>query len=371
MRRERERMFRRYVASKRHTMEVDFDDYLYRLRRRPRIGVPMPTFCRHNRLIQNCPICSREQAIELRPVVTSSAPRTTQPRPSGPSQSRPRPRSEPARSSGSGGLKVRRLARGTDDGYRSPLLPGLKSSQEASRLAEELAFGAARLNRLAANPPGLYADVADAGTDVEERTWLAFLIAYLSPLEGVDPFAGVHGARVAWASGEEPRVSDAQLGPRSAHDAAHGTRTIDAYRAWAGRAGSQAVAFAGEPAWTPERRFARVFERLALPGLNRDARFDLLVTLGALAVYELRAGSLALGGDNRVTLAAKRALGIGDPLLLERRAGELADACGLPLAALDLGFYNWEGGERFSAGLEPDAEPDPAALARTHDALGL
>jgi hypothetical protein len=38
MRRERERMFRRYVASKRHTMEVDFDDYLYRLRREMAAG---------------------------------------------------------------------------------------------------------------------------------------------------------------------------------------------------------------------------------------------------------------------------------------------------------------------------------------------
>ena len=46
------------------------------------------------------------------------------------------------------------------------------------------------------------------------------------------------------------------------------------------RAGSQAAAFTGETAWTPERRFARVFERMALPGLHRDARFDLLVTLG-------------------------------------------------------------------------------------------
>jgi dimethylaniline monooxygenase (N-oxide forming) len=38
MRRERERMRRRYVASKRHTMEVDFDDYLYALRRELRAG---------------------------------------------------------------------------------------------------------------------------------------------------------------------------------------------------------------------------------------------------------------------------------------------------------------------------------------------
>ncbi len=37
-RREREKMLRRYVASKRHTMQVDFDDYLYDLRRELRAG---------------------------------------------------------------------------------------------------------------------------------------------------------------------------------------------------------------------------------------------------------------------------------------------------------------------------------------------
>jgi cation diffusion facilitator CzcD-associated flavoprotein CzcO len=36
--REHERLRRRYVASKRHTMEVDFDDYLYALRREVRAG---------------------------------------------------------------------------------------------------------------------------------------------------------------------------------------------------------------------------------------------------------------------------------------------------------------------------------------------
>jgi dimethylaniline monooxygenase (N-oxide forming) len=38
MRRDRERLRRRYVASKRHTMEVDFDDYLYALRKEIRAG---------------------------------------------------------------------------------------------------------------------------------------------------------------------------------------------------------------------------------------------------------------------------------------------------------------------------------------------
>ena len=38
IRAERERMFKRYVASKRHTMQVDFDAYLYQLRRELRAG---------------------------------------------------------------------------------------------------------------------------------------------------------------------------------------------------------------------------------------------------------------------------------------------------------------------------------------------
>jgi dimethylaniline monooxygenase (N-oxide forming) len=38
IRRERERMFKRYVASKRHTMQVDFDNYLYDLRKELKAG---------------------------------------------------------------------------------------------------------------------------------------------------------------------------------------------------------------------------------------------------------------------------------------------------------------------------------------------
>jgi hypothetical protein len=251
------------------------------------------------------------------------------------------------------------------------LLPGLKSSADAERLAEELAFAAARLNALADDPRGLYAEVAGGSSDIEERSWLAFLIAYMCPLDGEDPFASIRQARTSWASGEAPEFDELALGPRSAHDPERGTRTVDAYRTWAQRAGSQAAAFTGEHAWPAERRFARAFERLALPGLHRDARFDLLVTLGQLGVYDLRAGTLALGGDNQVTVAAKRAFGIGDPLLLERRALGLMDACGLPLAALDVALYNWERAERATLGLGASAQPDADALAAVRDAVDV
>jgi hypothetical protein len=266
---------------------------------------------------------------------------------------------------------VRRVARGADDGYRNPLVIGLKSSQDAGRLAEELAFAGHRLKCLEHDPPGLYGEVADSGGSVEERSWLAFLIAYLCPLEGDAPFAEIERARTAWASGELPDLDGVKTGPRTAHDPARGARSLEAYRTWAARAGSQAAAFSGDVTWSPERRFARAFERLALPGLHRDARFELLMTLGCLRVYDLKAGSLALGGPGDVTVGAKRAFGIGDPLLLERRAAELAQACGIPLEALDLGLYNWQRGERATIGLGGGWEPEPEALGSIHAALQL
>jgi hypothetical protein len=334
----------------------------------------MPTFCRHNHLLQNCPICSREQDVEMRPLLSSSAPRTSGSSGSGErsASSRSGARSGGAhlRRSGSGGVRISQLDRAADDGYRSPIVPGLRSSIDAERLAEELAFAVTRLQLLALDPPGLYAEVAGAG-DPEERIWLAFLIAYLSPLDGDDPFAAISAVRTPWASGELPSLDGVQTGPRAAYDPSRGEATIAAYRAWAGRSGSQQTAFTGEQSWTPERRFARVFERLALPGFHRDARFDLLVTLGRLGVLELRAGALAIGGSDEVTLAAKRAFAIGDQMLLERRAAALAEAGELPLEALDVGLYNWHRGERATLGVGTDAEPDPAALATARAALGL
>ena len=268
-------------------------------------------------------------------------------------------------------MTVRRLARGVDDGYRSPLLPGLKSSADAERLAQELASSAGCLGLLSSDPPELYAEVAAADGELEERTWLALLIAYIGPLEEASPFRSIERVRTSWGSGADPDLEGIETGPRSVHDPTRPERTLTAYRAWAERAGSQAAAFTGQPEWSAERRFARTFERLALPGFHRAGRFALLVILGRTGVYELRPAALQLGAGDPVTLAAKRLLGIGDPLLLERRAGELASACGLPLDALDLALHNWERGERATLGLGIGAEPDPAALDSCRRALSL
>jgi hypothetical protein len=335
----------------------------------------MPSFCRHNRLLHNCPICTKEQNVAMRPVVTRFADAPQRPAAS----SRPATPARRARAGGSrgragaGSMTVRRLARDQDDGFQSGLIPGLRSATEARRLADEVAFASARCTLLNTDPPGLYAGVADAGADIEQRSWLAFQLAWLSPLDGDDPFSAIAAAHTSWDADAAmaPDPERALTGPRGTYDPAARARTAEAYRAWAARAGSQAAAFGGEPSWTPERRFERVYERLALPGIDRAVRFDLLVTLGCTGVYALAAGSLHLGGSDPVTLAAKRILGIGDPLLLERRSAELASAFQAPLQALDLGFFNWERRQRFGAGVPAEIELDESVRNAAYAALGL
>ena len=140
-----------------------------------------------------------------------------------------------------------------------------------------------------------------------------------------------------------------------------------------GEAHAQALAFTGDPGWSPERRFERLFERLALPGLGRGGRYELLVTLGGLGLYELRPDSLHLSGagaSDATTLAAKRVFGIGDPLLLDRRAAALAQEAGVPVEALDLALFDWAAPVRASMGAPAELE-DPDTLARTREALGI
>jgi hypothetical protein len=318
----------------------------------------LPTFCRHNRFLENCPICSREAA--------AAAP---------PAPPRSRARGASRSGGGSSAVRIRQAARRADDGYREPLVPGLRVAEDARRLAVELGFAAARLEELATAPPGLYAEVASS-PDAEEATWLAFLLAYLSPLEGETAFDAVESARTTWASGEPPALEVVATGPRSAHDPARGGATIVAYRRWSERAGSQAAAFTGETHWNGARRFERAFERLALPGLHRAARFDLLITLGRTGRYDLRAASLVLGGapsDDDTAVAAKRVFGIADPLLIDRRAAALAEACEVPFEALDLALYNWQRGEdgRATLGAGAAARADAARGERAAAALGV
>jgi hypothetical protein len=276
-------------------------------------------FCRHNRLTANCPICSKEMEAELR----AKAP----PRPASlrrPSARTSAPRARRAGTTRPGGLVTRKLARAEDDGYRNPLVPGLRATADAERLAAALLAAAERLV-----PPGPYEAVATE-PDLEQATWLAFLLALVGP-DAPDVQDALVAAAPRWDDGELPALPGD-----------HG-RAIAAYRQWAQRAGSQAAGVTGEADWSPQRRFARVFERLALPGLGRAPRYEMLVALGAAGRYELVPDLLALNvEEDTTTQAAKRVLLSGDKMLLERRARDLAAACELPLAALDRGLAVWE-----------------------------
>src|SRR4051812_15445781 len=123
-------------------------------------------FCRHNRLTSKCPICSRELEDQLR---TKSPVRHVQVRKPG-ATSTPRARSAATRSNPKR-LVTRKLARAADDGYRNALVPGLKATADAERLAGALTQAAIRLE-----PPGPYPFIAEV-PDLEHATWLAFLVA--------------------------------------------------------------------------------------------------------------------------------------------------------------------------------------------------
>jgi Alpha-glutamyl/putrescinyl thymine pyrophosphorylase clade 3 len=346
----------------------------------------MPTFCRHNRFIDRCPICSKTLP-GAAAVSGRSPPSATPPRGSAPRRA--------TRTGGPRGERVRvqRERRAQDDGYRCALLRGVRASADAARLAEEIAFASGRLRALATAPWGLYAEVrAVAERDLQQATWMCFLICYLSPLDcpppaeeplvsrreprgAEDPFAPI---RLVLRGGPQTLAALEQipLGPRTSHDPARGADTLIAYRRWVERAHRAGDAFAGEPGWSPMRRFERLFERLALPGFGRMGRYELLVTLGRLGLYELRADSLHLLGaraptsQDLTTLGAKRLFAIGDPLHLERRAAALAEAIDVPLETLDVALANWASAHRATLGIEADTS-DRGALARARDALGL
>jgi hypothetical protein len=271
-------------------------------------------------------------------------------------------------------MTVRRVQRAPDDGYEHDIVPGLRSSVDAGRLADEMAFSAARLRELGEAPPGLYGDV-QREADREEAAWLAFLITYFGPLRGDDPWQTIQERRTTWASGENPSLDGAQFGPRNGHDPKRRDEVFVAYRAWAERGGGQIAALAGEESWTLQHRYDRGFERLGLPGFGRPARVDLLTVDHHLGLVQLDPWTMHLSAAtpmDPVSLAAKRILGIGDPVLLQRRQRELAHGVGVPVETLELAFFNWAlpvDEERYTSG--SDATVDPAERDGIATALGL
>ena len=294
------------------------------------------SFCRHNRPTDKCSICSRELDQRLReqaPIkyVTVRKPGTTS-TPRSQRATSGSTRSASAKSSSTNRVVTRKLARATDDGYRNPLVPGLRATADAERLAGALTAAVARLE-----PPGPHPAIAGI-ENLDDATWLAFLVALAPELEDV-----LTEAQPSWAEKDLSALPEAKQ------------RAANAYLAWVDRAGSQTAAFTGEDSWTPERRFDRVFERLSLPGFGRTARFELLTTLGAAGRYPLEAGSPHFVEDDPATLAAKRLFVSGDRMLLERRAKEFAEAADLPIAALDRGLAVWS-----TPGEHVDLTEDPS-----------
>ena len=310
-------------------------------------------FCRHNRMTANCPICSKELEAELR----AKAP----PRPAGRARAAaPGTRRRASAQRGSGSLVTRRLARAADDGYRNRLVPGLRATADAERLAAAMMIGAERLE-----PPGPYEEVATE-PDVERAAWLAFLLALAGP--------GDPERQAAVLAGPPPSAPSPT--PWREH-----ARTIAAYATWAERAGSQEAGLTGEPDWSPA---APLRPRLRAPRparLHRAARFELLVTLGASGRFALVPDQLELGAEgDPATTAAKRILQSGDRMLLERRARDLAAACAVPLAALDRALALWgdpDGGDRRGRGapgrhaLRPGAAVSGALRPRASRGRGI
>ena len=328
----------------------------------------MPSFCRHNRFVERCPICSK--------TLPGATPARTETKRSPASSNGSKGERTHARPRSGERLRVQRETRSPDDGYRSNLAPGLRSSQDAQGLAQEIGFSCGRLLALAEDPPGLYGELI-AQEDIERSTWACFLSVYLSPLQEGDPFRAIRAVLERtpdWASEELPDLEGVELGPRSAHDPSRSGATLEAYRRLVHNAGSQQSVFAGEDSWSHQRRFQRVFERLTLPGFARDSRYELLVILGGLGLYQMQADSLFLIAAGRSTsdatmLAAKRIFGIGDAANLERRLLALSQESGIPLQALDLALANWGAG-RATLGF-PEDTCDQDALGLAEIALGL
>ena len=253
----------------------------------------MPTFCRHNRFIERCPICSKDAARE-RARGGHAATRRKRRAARAPvrlGREGGRPHGTPRRPCRGG--RVLLLARAGPARVRRRSAPGGRAVllERASRA-------------LAVEPPGVYEQALDAAAGRRPRPRKLDRLRARVPLArprtstrspGLRPYSRPRPNRTRSRPSLQACWTTSRAGRAARTSPAAGTRTLVAYAQWAERSGGQTAAFTGSGEWSPERRFARLFERLSLPGFHRGARYELLVSLGRLGVYELRAESLHLG----------------------------------------------------------------------------
>lgn len=317
----------------------------------------MPTFCRHGRFEASCAICRQEKA--------KSEPQTTRPSTKGTAARRPASSSASAAPAGrtrSRTVVTGKLTRNADDGWRSDLLPGVRSSADALVLAQELTLAEARLSALATDEAGPWAIVAERAGDPAQAFVAALVVAVASPDETAGSLATAAAAVAAieeavaelddtgtltGASAVAELLDAGPRGPR-AHDASGSALAVPAQLAQRS-GGSLASGLQGEASWTPERRFARLLDRLALKGLPRAVRYDLLVALGRAGALPVRADGLHLGSD-QVTDAAKRLFAVADVALLERRAAAVVETTDVAWDALELALWNIAGADATGSG---------------------
>lgn len=316
----------------------------------------VPTFCRHGRFEASCAICRQEKA--------KSEPQAVRPQTKGTAARRPTSSSTaPTQRTGRSRTVVTgKLTRNADDGFRSDLLPGVRSSADAMVLAQELTLAEARLSSIATADAGPWAIIGAQAGDQARAFVAALVVAVASPDGTAGSLVTAAGALAAL----EPLLADVDdsgaiagastiaeildAGPRGprAHDAAGVALAVPAQLAQRS-GGSLAAGLQGEASWTPERRFARLLDRLALKGLPRAVRYDLLVALGRSGALPLRADGLHLGSD-QVTDAAKRLFAVADVALLERRAAALVEATDVAWDALELALWNIAGADATGSG---------------------
>ena len=381
-------MRKRYVASKRHTIQVDFDDYLYALDKERAAGAAAARAATASGSRSSAYVLSAQPLPRALPDLQQDAAgqrarrraaRSARPRPAhdGPSERAGAAR----RAQGGAGLRVRRQERAVEDGYRSPLVPGPARvrGRRAPRRGDRLLQRApAALEALPAAPPGPLrrASARSRRARSSRRPGSCFLIAYLSPLGGRLSRSPASPALQRRRRDEPLARTSGERAARPAHLARPGARR--AARCRLPRSGPRAGRLAGgapSPATRAglrERRFERLFERLALPGFSaRRALRAARRCSGALGLYELRADSLHLAGRARGAAPRTRrrsppsaCSAIGDPLLLERRAAGARRGDPVPVEALDLALANWARGRARHARLLRARRPDARSARR-------